>query len=120
MVHVIHSFGYQRNGVGGAGFYQAVVESLTDGGWHRFLCIDMCGEVEDRKVADRSMFAVIDLDMAHAGEVGLNNCWRGADSWGDDLAPVFRALHGRTDVTFPYEVFNTATAIEDLNRLAGR
>jgi hypothetical protein len=96
--HRIITADYHRNGVGGAGFYVAIVETTdhkapaTSG---RYLCVDFTGEGED---SDPGRFAVLRMDKLCDGNIGMHpitdpdhdvviegtggNAWRGADRWG--------------------------------------
>lgn len=101
MDHQILVADYHRNGVGGAGFYVAIVKS--DG--EQYLCIDFAGDKENRDF-DPGRFAVLRLDLLRSGNIGMHsivdpdsgaviegqggNAWRGADHWGCDLRKPIR------------------------------
>ena len=105
MRHEIITAAYHRNGVGGAGFYVAIVrtDGLDDHSGEQFLCIDFTGDRNDSDSAgyDPGMFAVLNLGMLCNGNIGMSpirnpdtgvviegtggNAWRGADRWGHDL-----------------------------------
>lgn len=113
MTHKILAADYHRNGVGGAGFYVAIVETTgaTDQP-ERFLCIDFSGDADDPDNYDPGRFAVLRVADVAQGNIGMypithpdtgqviegtgDAAWRGADHWGDQLRPAIRSWFRRS------------------------
>lgn len=97
--HEILVADYHRNGVGGAGFYVAIVNTINEEGTRQYLCVDFIGHPEDDSF-DTGRFAVLEMSELCKGNIGMHpidhpegfqiegqggNAWRGADHWGTDL-----------------------------------
>ena len=108
MAHTILVADYHRNGIGGAGFYVAIVETTEPGEpVQRYLCVDFSGDPSDPDNYDPGRFAVLRVDQVAAGNVGMHPithpesgqviegtggaAYRGADSWGNALRGEIRA-----------------------------
>lgn len=112
MRHKILTAAYHRNGSGGAGFYVAIVD--TAGALEtpsRFL-ITWFPEYNDDENEDiefdaQDRMAVVSLDMAHDGNIGMHpitdpsgvvqegtghNAWRGSDNWGQE-GDLYRRIY---------------------------
>ncbi|HEY7823695.1 MAG TPA: hypothetical protein VIG24_12715 [Acidimicrobiia bacterium] len=95
----VESASYHRNGVAGRGFMVAVFHDTVDGVDRRMLAVhfppseDVDGNVVDDDVAT----AVVDLDLAHEGNVEFaENSWRG-DHWHDWMKQVGEAWSAHMD-----------------------
>jgi hypothetical protein len=114
MTHRILAADYHRNGIGGAGFYVAIVETTDDEGTRRFLCVDFSGEPDPDypESHDPGRFAVLRVDQVAAGNIGMfplthpdsgqliegtgGAAYRGADYWGNDLRAAIRDWRDRS------------------------
>lgn len=98
---------YHRNGIGGAGFYVAIVDTTEDGETNRYLCVDFSGhEDDDPGQFDPGRFAVLRMDQLCRGNIGMHPithpesgeliegtggaAYRGADYWGMSLRKPIR------------------------------
>lgn len=112
MSHRILTADYHRNGVGGAGFYVAIVQTSdsADSEAGRYLVTwfpeydEPSGAID---YAKQSRMAVVNLTMAHKGNIGMHpitdpngvlqegtggNAWRGSDRWGH-AGELYRLIH---------------------------
>lgn len=98
----VEAVDYHRNGVGGMGYYVAIVTDTTeDGGPGRMLVIDFTG-AQDADYREYGYTAVLNLDEAANGNVYMhpqdgkpdtgNNAWRG-DRLGDRYRGAIKAKH---------------------------
>lgn len=114
--HRILAADYHRNGIGGAGFYVAIVETTDEDGTDRFLCVDFSGDADNPDDYDPGRFAVLRVSDVAAGNIGMyplthpesgqiiegtgNAAYRGADRWGNTLRQHIRDWVRRsTDLT---------------------
>lgn len=100
MRHKILTAAYHRNGVGGAGFFVAIVETHGSDCDGRYL-VTWFPRYDDEgnrsPLREQDQMAVVNLDMAHRGNIGMHritdpngviqegtggNAWRGSDNWG--------------------------------------
>lgn len=107
--HRIITADFHRNGVWGAPFYVAIVETADEEGSHRYLCVDLSGDPENPGF-DPARFAVLRLDQIAAGNIAMHPlvdpvteqiiegtggaAYHGADEWGDLLRwPIREWVH---------------------------
>jgi hypothetical protein len=106
--HHVVSADYHRNGVGGAGFYVALVDSTEGKETDRYLVTTFPEYQEDgEEMAYSEKCSVVRVDQLAAGNIGMfpvtdpttgevqggTGCaaYRGADYWGLPLLPVIKA-----------------------------